>query len=156
MRCLAGGKQNDLVELTLRGDLVAAYQMDAGAPGAAFGIVITGSPGSVRFGAVDDDLNTVTVWTVHRDHRKSTAGWRRSNFGDPPIRNSRWRARCAGSPRHALNIFDSETGRVHRSINKSGASAPGQVIIGRHLLRTPSWRSASSPPRPPGASFCRT
>jgi hypothetical protein len=42
------------------------YQLDAGAPGGAFGIAITASRGSVQFAAVDDDLNTVTVWTLHR------------------------------------------------------------------------------------------
>ena len=70
----AGGTQNDLVEFTPHGLLVATYQLDAGAPGAAFGIAITGgsqdsqdSQGSsaVRFAAVDDDLNTLTVWTLH-------------------------------------------------------------------------------------------
>jgi len=63
----AGGTQNDLVEFTPHGNLVATYQLDAGPPGGAFGIAITASQGSVRFAAVDDDLNTVTVWTLHSD-----------------------------------------------------------------------------------------
>jgi hypothetical protein len=61
----AGGTQNDLVEFTPHGNLVATYQLDAGPPGAAFGIAITASQNPVRFAAVDDDLNTVTVWTLH-------------------------------------------------------------------------------------------
>jgi hypothetical protein len=61
----AGGTQNDLVEFTPQGFLVATYQMDAGPPGGAFGIAIEGSQGSFKFAAVDDDLNTVTVWTLH-------------------------------------------------------------------------------------------
>jgi len=36
--------------------------------GGAFGIAIIASHGSVRFAAVDDDLNTVTVWTVHPEN----------------------------------------------------------------------------------------
>ena len=60
----AGGTQNELVEFTPHGNLIATYQLDAGPPGAAFGIAITASQGSVRFAAVDDDLNTVTVWKV--------------------------------------------------------------------------------------------
>ncbi len=60
----AGGTQNELVEFTPQGYLVAQYEIDAGAPGAAFGVVSTGSFGSFRFAAVDDDLNTVTVWTL--------------------------------------------------------------------------------------------
>jgi sugar lactone lactonase YvrE len=60
----AGGTQNALVEFTPQGSLVAQYQMDAGAPGATFGIAIAGSQGSVRFASVDDDLNTVTIWNL--------------------------------------------------------------------------------------------
>jgi hypothetical protein len=61
-----GGTQNALVEFTRLGLLVAQYQLDAGAPGGAFGIALvsTSSPGSIRFAAVDDDLNTVTIWTL--------------------------------------------------------------------------------------------
>lgn len=60
----AGGTQNDLVEFTPHGNLVATYQLDAGNPGGAFGIGITASENAVRFAAVDDDLNTITVWTL--------------------------------------------------------------------------------------------
>ena len=59
----AGGTQNDLLEFTPQGFLVAEYQLDAGAPGGAFGVAST-IQGAVRFAAVDDDLNTVTVWTL--------------------------------------------------------------------------------------------
>lgn len=61
----AGGTQNDLVEFTEQGNLVATYQLDPGALGAAFGIASTFSQGAVRFAAVDDDQNTVTVWTLN-------------------------------------------------------------------------------------------
>ena len=61
----AGGTQNNLVEFTPQGFLVATYQLDAGAPGGAFGIAITTSQGPIRFAAADDDLNTVTIWTLH-------------------------------------------------------------------------------------------
>ncbi|MGD0125591.1 MAG: hypothetical protein ABSF46_09550 [Terriglobia bacterium] len=60
----AGGTQNDLVEFTEEGQLVATYQVDAGNPGAAFGIASTVSRGAIRFAAVDDDLNTLTIWTL--------------------------------------------------------------------------------------------
>ncbi len=60
----AGGTQNDLVEFTKEGTLVATYQLDGGALGAAFGIASTLSQGAVRFAAVDDDLNTLTIWTL--------------------------------------------------------------------------------------------
>jgi len=59
-----GGKQNELVEFTTQGYLVAQYQMDSGAPGSAFGVASTGSFGSVRVAAVDDNLSTVTVWNL--------------------------------------------------------------------------------------------
>jgi hypothetical protein len=64
-----GGTQNELVEFTQQGFLVAQYQIDAGAPGGAFGVASIASPSiasqaSIRFAAVDDDLNTVTIWTL--------------------------------------------------------------------------------------------
>ena len=58
------GTQNELVEFTEEGNFVATYQLDCGALGAAFGIASTRSGGAVRFVAVDDDLNTVTIWTL--------------------------------------------------------------------------------------------
>jgi DNA-binding beta-propeller fold protein YncE len=60
----SGGTQNELVEFTPQGFLVAQYQIDTGAPGSAFGIASTPSGDGIRFAAVDDNLNTVTVWTV--------------------------------------------------------------------------------------------
>jgi hypothetical protein len=60
----AGGKQNALVEFTPQGILVAEYQVDAGAPGSAFGVASISSQGAVRFAATDDNFNIVTVWTV--------------------------------------------------------------------------------------------
>ena len=59
-----GGTPNELVEFTPQGHLIAQYQMDAGAPGGAFGIASIVSQGTVRFASVDDDLNTVTIWNL--------------------------------------------------------------------------------------------
>jgi hypothetical protein len=59
-----GGTQNDLLEFTPQGLLIAQYQMDAGAPGSAFGVANTNFPSPLRFAAVDDNLSTVTVWTL--------------------------------------------------------------------------------------------
>lgn len=84
----AGARKNDLVEFTPHGNLVATYQLDAGPAGGAFGIAITASHGGVRFAAVDDDLNTVTVWTVHSDNQ-DLAGFqwadRSRGHGDPGV-----------------------------------------------------------------------
>jgi hypothetical protein len=60
----AGGTRNDLVEFTPQGFPVATYQLDAGAPGAAFGVASIASGGAIKFAAVDDNLNTMTVWTL--------------------------------------------------------------------------------------------
>jgi DNA-binding beta-propeller fold protein YncE len=64
----AGGTQNDLVEFTPQGALVATYQMDDGAPGSAFGIASIVSQGAFRLASVDDNFNTVTVWTVSQSY----------------------------------------------------------------------------------------
>lgn len=61
----AGGTQNALVEFTPQGLLIAQYQLDAGNPGGAFGVASAVSSGGIRFAAVDDDLNTVTIWSVN-------------------------------------------------------------------------------------------
>ena len=53
-----------LVEFTKEGTLVATYQLDGGPLGAAFGIATSVSQRTVRFAAVDDDLNTLTIWTL--------------------------------------------------------------------------------------------
>jgi sugar lactone lactonase YvrE len=66
----AGGTSNGLVEFTPEGYLVATYQLDNGNPGAAFGIASITSAGAttsqptVKFAAVNDNLNAVTVWTL--------------------------------------------------------------------------------------------
>jgi hypothetical protein len=62
-----GGTQNELVEFTQQGSFVSQHQIDAGAAGAAFGVASTVSQGAIRFAAVDDDLNTVTIWTLHNN-----------------------------------------------------------------------------------------
>ncbi len=60
----SGGTPNELVEFTPQGFLVAQYQIDGGNPGAAFGVASAASQGSFLFAAVDDNLNTVTIWTI--------------------------------------------------------------------------------------------
>lgn len=59
-----GGTPNELVEFTPQGKFVAQFPVDPGALGAAFGIAITGSGANVRFAAVDDNTNSVTIWNV--------------------------------------------------------------------------------------------
>ena len=61
----AGGTPNDLVEFTPQGFLIATHQVDSGNPGGAFGIALATVPGAVDFAAVDDDLNSLTIWTLH-------------------------------------------------------------------------------------------
>lgn len=58
----AGGNQNELVEFTKGGKFVAEYQVDPGAGGGAFGLAVETRGGGIRFAAVDDDANTVTIW----------------------------------------------------------------------------------------------
>ena len=57
-----GGAPNQLVEFTPQGRFVAQFQIDFGAPGAAFGIALGGSGQNIRFAAVDDDTSTLNVW----------------------------------------------------------------------------------------------
>jgi uncharacterized protein (TIGR03118 family) len=65
---------NELVEFTPGGKFVGKFQIDTGASGAAFGIALSTDGGELRFAAVDDNTNTVTVWTFQQAptvrHRK--------------------------------------------------------------------------------------
>jgi uncharacterized protein (TIGR03118 family) len=57
-------QSNEIVEITQTGKFVAQFQLDSGGPGAAFGIAITEVNGVIQFAAVDDNTNTVDIWTL--------------------------------------------------------------------------------------------
>jgi uncharacterized protein (TIGR03118 family) len=57
---------NELVEITTSGKFVSQFQLDSGNPGAAFGLAVTSDNGVTRFAAVDDNTNTVHIWTVQQ------------------------------------------------------------------------------------------
>jgi hypothetical protein len=54
---------SELVEFTPQGQFVSQFSLDM-AQGAAFGIALTTSGDKVRFAAVNDDTNSVEVWTL--------------------------------------------------------------------------------------------
>jgi hypothetical protein len=71
-----GGTPNDLVEYNRAGHFVGSFQVDSGAPGAAFGIATTTVNGEFLFATDNDNANTVEIFTLpigelrHRDgHR---------------------------------------------------------------------------------------
>jgi uncharacterized protein (TIGR03118 family) len=55
---------NELVEITPTGKFVSQFQLDSGPGGGAFGVAVSFVNGEVRFAAVDDNTNTVDVWTL--------------------------------------------------------------------------------------------
>jgi hypothetical protein len=55
---------NELVEISQFGQLVGQFQLDSGAAGAAFGLAVTEQNGVVRFAAVDDNTNSVQIYTL--------------------------------------------------------------------------------------------
>jgi hypothetical protein len=69
---------NELVEYTRKGKFVGQFQLDPGTPGAAFGIAVQQVGDQVRFAAVNDNTNTVEVWTFqteeHHDLRQHLEG----------------------------------------------------------------------------------
>jgi hypothetical protein len=56
---------SELVEFTINGQFVAQYSVDAN-NGGAFGVGLTtiGGGAAIRFAAVDDNANTLTMWTT--------------------------------------------------------------------------------------------
>jgi uncharacterized protein (TIGR03118 family) len=55
-------ENSELIEFTPQGKLVGEFQVDTGA-GSAFGVAVSTDNGQIRFAAVDDSTNTVSVWT---------------------------------------------------------------------------------------------
>jgi DNA-binding beta-propeller fold protein YncE len=56
-----------LVEITHRGKFVSQFSIDT-AEDAPFGIAIASDEGQVRFAAVDDNNNMVSIWTIGKEH----------------------------------------------------------------------------------------
>jgi uncharacterized protein (TIGR03118 family) len=54
---------NELVEFTPKGKFVGQFQIDGGPAGGAFGLAAQQIGGQVRFAAVDDNTNTLHIWT---------------------------------------------------------------------------------------------
>lgn len=70
---------NELVEYTPQGKFVGQFQIDPGAPGAAFGLAVQQIGDQVRFAAVDDNTNSLDIWTFQTkgssdDHGPSLNG----------------------------------------------------------------------------------
>jgi hypothetical protein len=59
---------SELVEFTPRGSFVGQFSIDV-SPAAPFGLALTEAGGLVRLAAVDDDMNTLDVWTLSTGHR---------------------------------------------------------------------------------------
>jgi hypothetical protein len=55
---------SELVEFTPQGQFVAQLSVDS-APGSAFGLALASSEDQIRFAAVDDNLNTLDIWTIN-------------------------------------------------------------------------------------------
>jgi hypothetical protein len=65
---------NEIVEYTPSGQFVAETPVDTtGTAGGAFGIAISSFQGQIRFAAVDDNFNTVTVWSLPEGLRNQGA-----------------------------------------------------------------------------------
>jgi uncharacterized protein (TIGR03118 family) len=66
---------NELVEYTKQGKFVGQFQVDPGAPGAAFGLALQTVHGQTRFAAVDDNANAVDVWTFQTPRHSEGGGF---------------------------------------------------------------------------------
>jgi hypothetical protein len=53
----------ELVEFTPAGQFVAELSVDS-APGSAFGLALESSQSQIVFAAVDDNLNTLDIWSI--------------------------------------------------------------------------------------------
>jgi uncharacterized protein (TIGR03118 family) len=71
---------NELVEFTPTGRFVGQFQIDNGPAGGAFGLAVSSAGGRLRFAAVDDNTNTLQIWTF----RQKSATDDRSSFSPAP------------------------------------------------------------------------
>jgi hypothetical protein len=55
---------SELVEFTPQGRFVAQLSVDS-SPGSAFGLAVESSQDQIHFAAVDDNLNTLDIWTIN-------------------------------------------------------------------------------------------
>lgn len=58
---------NELVEYTPQGKFVGQFQIDSGPPGAGFGLAVQQIRDQVRFAAVDDNTNSLEIWTFQQE-----------------------------------------------------------------------------------------
>jgi DNA-binding beta-propeller fold protein YncE len=64
-----GQHNSELIEFTPSGQLVGHFQVDTNA-GSAFGLAVTVDNGTLRFAAVDDSTNTVSIWSFQQVNQK--------------------------------------------------------------------------------------
>jgi uncharacterized protein (TIGR03118 family) len=75
---------NELDEFTTTGQFVGQFQLDNGNSGAAFGIAVSTDSGEIRFAAVDDDTNTVSVWNFQQQPAPPSPGGHSQGPGNQP------------------------------------------------------------------------
>jgi uncharacterized protein (TIGR03118 family) len=73
-------QNSELVEFTPRGQFVGEFQVDK-ALGAAFGLAVSNVGGVLRLAAVDDNTNSLDVWTFNTKSRSSFASHSSSASG---------------------------------------------------------------------------
>jgi DNA-binding beta-propeller fold protein YncE len=71
---------SELVEFTPRGKFVGEFSIDPN-PGGAFGLAVTDVGGLLWLAAVDDNTNSLDVWTFHTNSRSSFASHSSSASG---------------------------------------------------------------------------
>jgi uncharacterized protein (TIGR03118 family) len=62
---------SELVEFTPSGQFVGQFSINAN-PDAGFGLALTDAGGVLRLAAVDDDMNTLDVWTFQTNHKSQS------------------------------------------------------------------------------------
>lgn len=73
---------NELVEYTPQGKFVGQFQIDNGPPGAAFGLAVQTVGDQTRFAAVDDNTNTLSIWTFQTADQSTNGGGHGHHGGD--------------------------------------------------------------------------
>ncbi len=78
---------SELVEFTPKGQFVGEFSIDAN-PGAAFGLAVTNAGGELRLAAVEDNTNSLDMWTFQTSHKPWYSPWSAGVSGFPAPRTA--------------------------------------------------------------------
>jgi uncharacterized protein (TIGR03118 family) len=128
-----GQVQNALVEYTKKGQFVGQFQLDPGDPGAGFGLAAQQIGDQVRFAAVDDNTNTLQVWTFQTTGHSSGGGHHHS---DGSTGSSQASSSSGGGNVSAIDAFFQSFNALVKSLESDLTAMDPQLSMSFQTVNT--------------------